>query len=175
VTAESIGKRIERLAAAKGITMAEVREHLDVSYETTRKWATGDTAPRRAHTAKLAALLEVSQNAITYGDTALTPREQRLLMTYRRLERRLETLPEADRLDELMADLASAADADLVNAVRAAAGRVSAALRKDATRAGDFSPKTAPRPGPQTAPKRSPAPTSRRSGASSLPEKPAKR
>jgi transcriptional regulator with XRE-family HTH domain len=177
---ETIGRRIERLAAERGKTMAELREALGVSYETTRKWSTGDTAPNRNRTAQLAKLLGVSEDVITYGEVREAPepsprlarndRELELLVLYRVLERRIPSKADLSKLTELLTELAQMRPERLHGAIAGAhggaiAGSHSPSVKSSAAKVADAEKPSPARPhSPQTEPKRARASTSRRTG-----------
>jgi len=65
---ETIGTRIEAIAAAKGIPGgAQLAKRFGVSYETLRKWREGETAPNRAKQAVVSRELGVPVGAFMFG------------------------------------------------------------------------------------------------------------
>ncbi len=68
---ETIGARIARIAKErKGWAPAEFAAALGVSYESVRKWITGETAPNRNRLAKVGALLGVAPEELLLGVVA---------------------------------------------------------------------------------------------------------
>lgn len=87
---ESIGARIERLGAERlGCTGKLLAAKLGVTYETLRKWKSGDIAPNRTRQEQIARQLGVPISAFmlpggdAQGDPPISKDEQRLLAAYR--------------------------------------------------------------------------------------------
>lgn len=73
---ETVGARIERLAAAKGLPAnAALAELFGVTYETLRKWRAGQTAPSRKRAAKISEKLGVEPEVFMHGvaQATITP------------------------------------------------------------------------------------------------------
>lgn len=72
---ETIGARLERIAKdSKGWTLSQFAEQLDVSYETVRKWVTGETAPNRRRLERICELLPVSPAMVLFGHEESAPK-----------------------------------------------------------------------------------------------------
>jgi phage repressor protein C with HTH and peptisase S24 domain len=64
----TIGERLVQYAKAeKGWNKTQLAAKLEVSYETLRKWVTGEIAPNRNRTAQIADILGVTVEWITHG------------------------------------------------------------------------------------------------------------
>lgn len=68
---ETAGARFKREAAAKGWTLAEFAAKVGVSFETARKWVTGETAPNRNRVPIIAKVLDRSEHWVLVGDQPL--------------------------------------------------------------------------------------------------------
>jgi transcriptional regulator with XRE-family HTH domain len=65
----TVGARIvERAKAHKGLNITQLADALGVSYETVRKWQSGETEPNRSRVVKIAELLDVSEQWVRFGD-----------------------------------------------------------------------------------------------------------
>lgn len=65
---QTVGERLrDHVAAAKGWSLAQLASELGVSYETVRKWVTGDNAPNRNRTNQIAELLGKTPEWVLFG------------------------------------------------------------------------------------------------------------
>ncbi len=73
---KTVGERIRAIAAAKGLGDGEeLAARFDVSYETLRKWTTGEAAPNRSRQAIVAEVLGVPPAAFMYGSSVFDSQE----------------------------------------------------------------------------------------------------
>lgn len=71
---ETVGQRIEKLAARQGLAPgAALAKEFGVSYETLRKWRAGEIAPNRARQERISAVLKVPPEQFMHGVMTARP------------------------------------------------------------------------------------------------------
>lgn len=71
---ETVGQRIEKLAAQQGLAPgAALAKEFGVSYETLRKWRAGEIAPNRSRQERISAVLKVPPEQFMHGVMTARP------------------------------------------------------------------------------------------------------